>query len=113
MPEDSDLLEETFMDSSEEQIQGGLKLSGFIDVETVASYREKLVDLIASNTSDILVVDLKGLEFRGTAVVTLLITAVREARKIQKEISFENCSEDLLALTKACGVAEILSLGKH
>jgi len=91
--------------------QGCIQLSGVVDVETVAGYRDELVELIGLNVSHKLVIDLGRLEIHGTAVIALLISVVRESRKIQKEVLFKNCSENLLAIARACGVAEILKLG--
>ena len=90
--------------------QGCIKLSGVVDVETVTGYREELLELIRSDASHKLEIDLGGLEIHGTAVIALLISVVRESRKIQKEVLFKNCPENLFAVARACGVAGILML---
>ncbi len=94
----------------QELSQGCIKLSGVVDVETVVGYREELLELIRSDASHKLEIDLGGLEIHGTAVIALLISVVRESRKIQKEVLFKNCPENLLAVARACGVAGILML---
>ena len=91
--------------------QGSIQLSGLIDVTTVAAYREALREKMGSNASHKLEIDLGGVEIHGTAVIALLISVVRESRKIHKEVLFKNCPENLLAVANACGVAEILGLG--
>jgi len=92
------------------QAQGCIKLSGVVDVDTVAGYREELQEMIGSNASHKLEIDLGELEIHGTAVIALLISVVRESRKIPKEVFFKNSPENLLAVARACGVAGILKL---
>ena len=94
----------------QEQAQGCIKLSGVVDVETVAGYRGALLELIRSNASHKFEIDLGTLEIHGTAVIALLVSVVRETRKVQKEVLFKNCPENLLAVARACGVAGILML---
>jgi anti-anti-sigma regulatory factor len=87
-----------------------IQLSGVVDVDTVEDQRDRLLELIASYSSRAVEVDLSGLKVHGTAVIALLISTVRESRKLQKEVSFKNCPEILLAVAGACGVTDILPL---
>ncbi len=86
------------------------QVSGLVSLETVVDYRNALVDIIASNSADSVGIDLQNLEIKGSAILTLLISLVRESRKLEKEVVFRHCPESILAIALACGVSEILEL---
>jgi anti-anti-sigma factor len=88
-----------------------LRLSGVVDYATVVEQRQRLIGLISSSASQKLVIDLGEIKVRGAVVIALLISLIRESRKIQKEVRFQNCPEHLRAVASACGVADILPLG--
>lgn len=90
--------------------QDSLRITGMVSLDTVAGYRDLLVELLASNAADAVKIDLGGIEIKGSAIITLLVSLVRESKKLQKEVIFQHCPEDLLAIARACGVDEILEL---
>ena len=79
---------------------------GNLSVETVAGYRDDGVLLMKD--LDTIVIDLSGCEITGSAGIALLIAWQREAARAEKEITYRNASEKLLAIADACGVSEIV-----
>ncbi|MBQ62202.1 MAG: hypothetical protein CMQ19_09010 [Gammaproteobacteria bacterium] len=87
-----------------------LQLSGVVDYASVVEQRQRLAGLISATASHKLVIDLGDIKVRGAVVIALLISLVRESRKVQKELRFQNCPDHLRAVASACGVADILPL---
>lgn len=79
---------------------------GNLNVETVAGYRDDGVVLMKD--LDKVVIDLSACEVTGSAGIALLIAWQREAVRAEKEITYRNASEKLLAIADACGVSEIV-----
>ena len=87
-----------------------LRLSGKVNLDTVVSYRDRLFELLSVNSSKVVRIDLRDVEVHGSAILTLLISLVRESRKLQKKVIFHNCPQDLLAVAHASGISNILKL---
>jgi len=87
-----------------------LRLSGMISLDTVVNYRDRLVEMLTVNSSEVVRIDLQDVEIHGSAILTLLISLIRESRKLQKKVTFHDCPEELLAVAHASGVSKILEL---
>ena len=81
-------------------------VSGDLSVETVADYREDGIRLMGD--LDTVVFDLAGCKIKGSAGIALLIAWQRAAARAEKTVSYQNASEELLAIAKACGVEKIV-----
>ena len=97
-------------ESARQKSEDCIELTGMIDVDSVAKYRESLTELISAWEPRQLRLELGKIEVRGSAVIALLIWLAREARKLQIDVFFEHSSEELLAIASACGVDKILAL---
>lgn len=87
-----------------------LLLSGIVSLDTVVNYRDRLVELLTASSAKVVRIDLRDVEVHGSAILTLLISLAREARKLQKKVIFHDCPQDLLAVAHASGVSKILEL---
>lgn len=87
---------------------GVLRISGRLDVDTVADCRDAGDALLASAPGPGLTVDLSGTEVHGSAAVALLIAWQRKAREHELELTLAGAPEKLLAIADACGVRTIL-----
>ncbi len=87
-----------------------LFLHGVVSLDTVVDYRNELIELVAASDVDIIRIDLGSVEIKGSVVLSLLISLVRESRKLQKQVIFQHCSENLLAVARANSVDDILQL---
>jgi anti-anti-sigma factor len=89
---------------------GSFKLSGMVNVDTVAGYRDSLVEMISEVSFEEIEIDLREIEMQGSAVIALLISVLRESRFLEKEVRFSNCSVELHAIASACGLDKVLRL---
>ena len=87
-----------------------LRLSGIVNLDTVVDYRNRLVELLKVNSAEVVTIDLREVEVHGSAILTLLISLVRESKKLQKKVIFNECPQDLLAVAHASGISDILEL---
>lgn len=87
-----------------------LLLRGVVSLDTVVDYRNELVELVASSDVEVIRIDLGSVEIKGSVVLSLLISLVRDSRKLQKRVIFQHCSENLLAVARANSVDDILQL---
>ncbi len=87
-----------------------LRLSGVVSLDTVVNYRDRLVEMLKLNSAKVVRIDLRDVEIHGSAILTLLISLVRESRKLQKTVTFHECPQGLLAIAHASGVSNILEL---
>ena len=87
-----------------------IRLSGIVSLDTVVDYRKRLVELLNENTAEVVTINLREVEVHGSAVLTLLISLVRESKKLQKKVIFHECPQDLLAVAHASGISHILEL---
>ena len=87
-----------------------LRLSGIVSLDTVVDYRNRLVELLKVNSAEVVTIDLREVEVHGSAILTLLISLVRESKKLQKKVIFNECPQDLLAVAHASGISDILEL---
>jgi ABC-type transporter Mla MlaB component len=87
-----------------------LRLSGIVSLDTVVDYRDRIVEMLNVNSSKVVRIDLRDVEIHGSAILTLLISLVRESRKLQIKVTFHDCPQDLLAVAHASGVSNILEL---
>ena len=85
-----------------------IKVSGCLDVTSVAHYRSagvRLIDEVATP-----VIDLANARVVGSAAIALLIAWQRYAEKCGKQISFTNPPDNLMDIARACGVDQIITL---
>lgn len=87
-----------------------LRLSGTVSLDTVVNYRDRVVEMLNVNSAKVVRIDLRDVEIHGSAILTLLISLVRESRKLQIKVTFQGCPQDLLAVAHASGVSKILEL---
>lgn len=96
------------MAAPEIQIEGEtLKLTGLLNVDTVAAYLEPGYQAIEKLPA--IHVDLSEADIVGSAGVALLIAWQRRALQRDKDFSIENAPEHFLDMAKVSGVADILS----
>ncbi len=81
-------------------------IEGLVNVDTVVDHRDALIESIKSEGCTTF--DLADLKVHGSAVIAMLISVVRESRKLGHEVSFVNCPVALLEIAEACGVREFL-----
>ena len=74
--------------------------------EAVARGRSVFADSNAGSANGVLIYDLKDLEVEGSAVITLLLSILREFRNDRQriEVLFENPSSKLVSIAEASGV---------
>ncbi len=96
--------------SSPQDEQYNFQITGLVNVETVAKYRDELVASIKSADRSIIEIDLTGIDARGSAIVALLISLKRESKKCGKQVTFSHSPDGLIAIAHACGVDQILGL---
>lgn len=94
----------------ERQASGEYRISGLLDLETVADYREAGVEAVRRETETVRF-DMSEASVDGSAVIALLIAWQREAERENKQVKFINCPDNLLDIADACGVREILECG--
>lgn len=87
-----------------------LRLSGIVSLDSVANYLDRLVEMLKLSSSEVVRINLQDVEIQGSAILTLLISLVRESRKLEKKVTFHDCPEDLLAVAHASGISKILEL---
>lgn len=85
-----------------------IRVSGRLDVSTVAGFKEEGIGLI--DQVDDPVFDLGGAEVAGSAVIALLIAWQRHAEASDKQVRFDNAPGNLLDIARACGVSEFIPL---
>ena len=94
-----------------QETESRFRLTGDVNVDTVADYRDSLKALILASSANEIELDLDQVESQGSAVIALLISLERESRFLDKRVIYQNCSVDLQAVAAACGVQEILHIG--
>ncbi len=91
-------------------------LSGVVNLQTVVTLRRDAVSRGKSaieNGGD-LVFDLKELAVEGSAVITLLLSILRDLKEEAPAtgVSFSGSSDALKAIADASGVADVLGLSR-
>jgi len=92
------------------QASGEYKVSGLLDLDTVADYRDAGFEAVRREAETVRF-DMSEAHVDGSAVIALLIAWQREAEREKKQVKFVNCPDNLLAIADACGVSEILQCG--
>ncbi len=90
--------------------QNEFRVTGLVNVETVANYRDEMVARIKSADIQNIEIDLSSVDASGSAIIALLISLMREARKNGKRVTFIHSPDNLIAIAHACGVDGILGL---
>lgn len=85
-----------------------IKVSGCLDVTSVAQYKDEGIRLI--DEADSPVMDLSNASVVGSAVIALLIAWQRHASKSGKTIQYVHPPANLLDIARACGVDNIITL---
>lgn len=85
-----------------------IKVTGPLDVTTVAHTRELGIELI--DEVDAPEVDLSDARVEGSAAVALLIAWQRHAVKTGKQIRYIHPPANLKDITRACGVDKIIPI---
>lgn len=79
-----------------------------VDLDTVVALCGKAIEAGHARASETVVYDLGGLAVHGSAVVTLLLSIVRELRP--KRVRFERASDRLMSIASAYGIDGVVSL---
>ncbi len=90
----------------EEAGAGRYVVTGPLQFDTVTEARTLSVALMAPNTS--LVLDLQGVSRADSAGLALLVEWLREARRRQVDVHFENIPAQLLAIARVSRLESIL-----
>jgi ABC-type transporter Mla MlaB component len=93
--------------SINELAEGSYSVKGLLDIESVILLREKGFDII-SRAPDKLEFDLSGLEIEGSPAIALLISWLKFAGNMGKELCFKNPDKKLLLIAGVSGVADML-----
>ncbi|MEX2489055.1 MAG: STAS domain-containing protein [Pseudomonadales bacterium] len=94
---------QTFSESED----GVYKMVGMLDLGTVAGWKERGVDILEKAQEGVRF-DLANAEVKGSAAIVLLIALKREGERMEKQVEFTNCSEELQSMARVCGVQDIL-----
>lgn len=96
-----------------EQTDGGIRiaLSGELDVSTVVDFREELRTAEALNP-DLLVLDLRELDFMDSMGLGVLIGAVRRARMEERRLVVVPGPKQIASLLRLTGVDKMLDTAK-
>ncbi len=90
---------------------GELELVGELTRETVPLLWQSRNEWLATTSE--LTIQLAHLNKVDTAGVAMLLNAAREARAQQCQLQLQGASEQLRAIVKVSGVAELLGLADH
>lgn len=88
---------------------GLIHISGRIDFDSVANYRQLGEEMIESNTQADLRFDLSGADIGGSIGVSLLLCWVRCATKHGKQLKFQQIPENLCEMIRVSGVEQMLT----
>lgn len=87
-----------------------IQVNGALNFAVVTKLRREGIRLIAKNEQSRF--DLQNIQAEDSAGLALLVAWVKYAHKSNKEISFVNVPEQLLAIIKLCGLDELLPIKK-
>lgn len=100
---------EKFDDSTAEAI---VKPIGEIDIYTSEQFKAKLIDIILEKKSNVLI-DCEELEFIDSTGLGVLISALKEARSIDKEIRIKNIKPNIKKLFFLTKLDEVFNIEEN
>lgn len=86
-----------------------ISISGAVTFETVTALLADLLPKVAKSKSAV-TVDLSQVDSVNSAALSLVAALTRHAAQQNKELSLKNVPPRLVALSKVCGVEDILAL---
>ncbi|WP_257263768.1 lipid asymmetry maintenance protein MlaB [Endozoicomonas sp. ONNA2] len=93
---------------------GQFKLHGLVNFTTSAMIEEQGARLLLTSTEDGWEIDLSGISQADSSALSVFLSWLRLAKKLQKSIGFTAMPEQLQALAQVCGVQPLLnSVGCH
>lgn len=89
-----------------------LALSGVLDYSTGPALREEGVRLLRQITANDVIVDCAAVTRASSVGLSLLLTFMREAAGLQRNLSIRNLPDEMLQIAQVSGLQEILPLAR-
>ena len=93
-----------------ERAVGQLQLAGVLDYSTGPKLREQGARLIAASSAARLALDCSAVEKSSSVGLSLLLSFMRDAKKLGREVSISGLPHDMQQIAKVSGLEDVLPL---
>lgn len=100
-------------DARIEGVAGELRIVGVLDYTSAPALRQAGQALIRSGEGASLRIDCSGVEKSSSVGLSLLLSFVRDAKKLGRDVSIANLPQDMQQIARVSGLLEVLPLANE